>query len=588
MIVQYGQTPQTTPGVIVQVIPPQTNYLSPAETDILGIVGTSVWGPVNAPVTCGGYADFSGKFGPQQNRARDLGTAVAIATQQGSQNQVCVRVTDGTDTAASALVGVGTATSAVVAGGTGYTTSSVVTLSNGAVINVTTVTAGAITAFTVATQPTSEVTGAGAVTAVSASGGGTGATFTWTYAAGLGFTATSKYTGSGANGDTVILAAGNQVGTWKVSVFHAGLPVEVFNNLGLGLTGNALWVAIAGAINAGTAARGPSQIITAAAGTSTTAPVAETAVLAGGTDGASGVTDTSLVGADTLPPTGMYALRKTGASVGMLADCTTAATWPSQVALGLSEGVYMIGVGPAGDNITNAASTKSSAGVDSYAFKLLFGDWCYWLDAINNIQQRLVSPQAFVAGWIAANGPQQSSLNSPLNGIIATQKSASNTVYQTAELAQLETAGIDVIINPSPGGPYFAAAFGHNASSNGLIRGDNYTRLTNFIAATINEGLGPYIGQVQTAQVQAEAKTELDAYFNDLASATPPVISAADGSQPWLVVLDSSNNPPSQVALGRMQANVQVVYGSIIEQFLVNVEGGQSVRITTVSTTSAV
>src|SRR6202043_309167 len=49
----------------------------------------------------GSPAQFQSIFGAVQNRANDLGTAVAIASQQGAQNFRCVRVTDGTDTAAS-------------------------------------------------------------------------------------------------------------------------------------------------------------------------------------------------------------------------------------------------------------------------------------------------------------------------------------------------------------------------------------------------------------------------------------------------------------------------------------------------------
>jgi hypothetical protein len=488
-IYQYGQTPSTVPGVKVGIIPPQVNYLSPAETDILGIVGTASWGPVNQPVAVAGAADYVGKFGPLQARQYDAGTHVATATQQGSQNQCVVRVTDGTDLAASALLGVVTNTSAIAAGGTGYAINDTVTLSNGAVIKVLSLSTTAIATFSVLTQPTSEVTGTGAVTQVSTTGSGSGATFTFTYK--QGFTATSKYTGSAANGDTVTLAPGNQTGTWKVTVFHPGLPQEVFNNIGAGLSGTPLWTAIVAAINNGTSLRAASQIIVATVGTSTSAPAAQTATLAGGTDGVTTITTAIMLGVDTTGArTGMYALRKTGASVGLLADLTDSTSWPTQVAFALSEGIYMIGVSPSGDTISNATSTKSSAGVDSYAFKEMFGDWCYWFDTTNG-GVRLISPQGFVAGWIAANGPQNSSLNKELYGIVGTQRTLTNTPYQDDELALLEAAGIDVIINPSPGGPYFSAAFVHNSSSNPLIRGDNYTRLTNFIAATINAGLGP-------------------------------------------------------------------------------------------------
>ena len=48
---------------------------------------------------------FSYAFGTLQNRKYDLGTHCAIITQNGGNNMMCVRATDSTDTAASAVVG---------------------------------------------------------------------------------------------------------------------------------------------------------------------------------------------------------------------------------------------------------------------------------------------------------------------------------------------------------------------------------------------------------------------------------------------------------------------------------------------------
>src|SRR5262249_1830071 len=151
--------------------------------------------------------------------------------------------------------------------------------------------------------------------------------------------------------------------------------------------------------------------------------------------------------------------------------------------------IYMIMVGPAGDTIANAISTKATAGIDSYAAKILLGDWVMFNDPVNSVQ-RYISPQSFLAGLMSNIAPQKSTLNKPLYGIVGTQKSAANQQYSYAELQSLGQAGIDVICNPAPGGSYFAARFGHNTSSNAVINGDNYTRMTNYIASTINAGMG--------------------------------------------------------------------------------------------------
>jgi hypothetical protein len=583
-IFQYGQAAPVIPGIAVAIVPPQTNFLSPAQTDILGIVGTATWGPVNMATPVAGAADYPSKFGQPQNRLYDMGLSVNFATLQGAQNDRCVRVTDGTDTAATGKLGL-TGAPTLVAAGTGFAANDTVTFPNGAVIKVLTVTGGVISTFSVVTQPTA--TTAGTLAQTAASGSGTGASFSFAYA--YGALATSKYTGSGANTDTVTIAAGNAVGTWKVTVFRQGVPAEVFNNLGAGLSGAPLWAAIVAAVNNGSSAtRGPSNLVILTVGTSTAAPVAGTITLAGGTDGATTITSAILIGSDaTGARTGMYALRKSGASVGMLADCSDSTTWTVQAAFALSEGLEMITCGPAGDTITNATTVKASAGVDTYGLKILFGDWII-ANSPTTGAQILVNPAAFAAGWIAANRPQLSPLNKPLFGIVGTQKALTNTSYQADELALLQAAGIDVIMNPSPGGNYFSCAFGHNCSSNPAIRGDNYTRMTNFIAATISAGLGGFIGQLQTPGVQAQAKATLDAYFSNLWTASPPAIGSSDPTvTPWLVVLNSSNNPQSQVSLGKMLAQVKVIFLSVIEEFEVDVEGGQTVQITRTSTTSA-
>ncbi len=196
----------------------------------------------------------------------------------------------------------------------------------------------------------------------------------------------------------------------------------------------------------------------------------------------------------------MYALRGQGCSVGLLADTDDPTQWTNQAQFGLSEGLYMILTGPAGDTITNAVATKQSAGIDNYAAKLMFGDWLWWSDQVN-ATIRLVSPQGFVAGRLANLSPEQSSLNKQLYGVVGSQKSGTpgggtTTSYSSADLAALIGAGIDVIANPQPGGGYWGVRGGHNSSSNAAINGDNYTRLTNYIAATLAAGMGLYVGQV--------------------------------------------------------------------------------------------
>ena len=507
---QLNTTALSVPDLYIQIVSPQIYLLNGVPTNIVGLVGTAQWGPKNAPTNVGNLAQYSQLFGTIQNRAYDMGTHIAVAVQQGSAAVYkCVRVTDGTDTAATVII-----------------------------------------------QSTC-------------------------------LTLTGKYTGTYGNSIKATISSGSAVGTFKVVITAPNLSApEIFDNLSFGLTGNAIWVAIAAAINNGCVPNlTPSNTVVASAGVGVTAPtVPTTYTLASGTDGTTSVVTTTMIGVDTYPRTGMYALRSQGVSVAALCDLTDTASFTTQVSFGLAEGIYMIGVMAAGDTPTASATAKSTAGIDSYAFKWLLGDWVMFNDTINGLQ-RLVSPQAFIVGLLGNLSPNQSGLNKPLQGVIGTQKSLANSVYTSADLQQLSAAGIDVITNPIPAGAVFGCRMGRNSSSNAVIHGDNYTRMTNYLAATLNAGMGIYVGQLQSPMVRLNAKTTNDSFMANLAD--QKLIGNAQGTTPWLTILDNTNNIQTRVALGYMQADVKVQYLSVIEYFIVNLEGGQSVTIQRTGVTAA-
>ena len=300
-----------------------------------------------------------------------------------------------------------------------------------------------------------------------------------------------------------------------------------------------------------------------------------------GSDGATGVNVSQLVGSNTPPLSGMYALQGQGCGIALLADADDPTQWTTQSAFGLQQGVYMILTGPPGDTIQNAVNIKSQVGLDSYAAKLMFGDWLWWSDQVNNVV-RLVSPQGFAAGRLANLSPEQSSLNKPVYSIVGSQKSGSPgssqaTTYSAADLAVLIGAGIDVISNPQPGGTYWGVRAGHNSSSNLATNGDNYTRLTNYIAETLSAGMGQFVGQlVNTSLFQQIRPTHLSFLQNMF---NQGILGSTNGNLPFSVICDASNNPASQTGLGYVQSDAQVQYQSINEKFIVNIEGGQSVVV---------
>lgn len=512
-IVQQGSINTTAlivPDLYVQIVPPQNLVLNGVPTNIVGIIGTTSWGPVGQPSIVGTMSDYATSFGPIIARKYDMGTQVATAVQQGAQNFRCVRVTDGTDTAAQLGV------------------------------------------FYTGTQGP--------------------------------LVLTALYTGSLGSQISVTFAPGSAVNTWSIVIALPGVAPEIFDNIAG--TGEVFYQNLVSAVNLGNGAlRGPSQIVVAALGNTFTAtPVAGTYPFSygtPGTDGATNVNAATLVGIDIEPRLGMYALRGQGCSIALLADADDSAEWTTQAEFGLSEGVYMVGTGPAGDVISNAVSVKQGAGLDSYSFKLMFGDWIWWNDAVNAVT-RLVSPQGFVAGRLANLSPEQSPLNKPLYGVIGSQKSgqpgsSQNTSYASADLQTLFSAGIDVISNPQPGGSFWGVRLGHNSSSNAAINGDNYTRMTNYIAETLNSGMGLFVGNVINSTLFQQIRATQLQFLS--AMMMQGMLGTTDGTLPYSVICDTSNNPQSRTSLGYVQCDVQVQYQGINEKFIINVEGGQTVQV---------
>lgn len=491
---------QVTPGVLTEIVPPSTSFLTSPSGRTIGIVGTASWGPVNSPVILSSYSDCVAKFGPLVQRKGDLATAIMAAGLQGASNFRAVRVTNASDVAASIAIGTNC------------------------------------------------------------------------------LTISGLYTGSLGNSVQVALAKGTAKSTNKLVVSMPGQIQEVFDNI-TG-TGNTLWLNIAAAVNAGQSIqRGPSQIVVATAGVGATSPsgLLGSYTLTGGTDGAAGsMNATYFIGSDATPRTGMYALRNTGCSIGVLVDVDDPTSWTLQDAFGLSEGIYMIANNPAGDTIANVTTVMGTSGVDDYAIKVLFGDWVWFNDTTNN-KTRLVSPSAFVAGRMASLKQSESSLNKPIRGIAGTQKSSLNQTYSQAELDAIGLLGLDIITTPSPGGNYYSLRFGQNASSNAAINGDNYTRLTNFLAKSFDSAAGKFIGVLQTPKMRREVRATFTAFLRDLEDAG--TIGTADGRRSYSVDNDDSVNSPSQVALGYHQVNIQVTYLSVTRFFVINVQGGQTVTV---------
>ena len=393
-----------------------------------------------------------------------------------------------------------------------------------------------------------------------------------------------------ANINQVVGAAGNSLTLAKSSTTLVISGAAFTGGVG---TGNTFWTNLTNAINNGTPYHGPSAYVIASVGTGVAIPtLSSPLVLSGGTDGAAGVTDATLMGQDIVPRKGMYALRNSNCDGFTLCDLSTIADYAAIVSFGLSETMLPVFASPSGDTIQNCLNTRINAGVDSPWFWFILGDYPSWYDSYNG-QTRLINSSAIGLGIIGNLSPQESPLNKPLQGISSTQRATLGQTYSDTELSLINTGGIDTILSPnsSPGGYYYSFATGRNASSNTAANGIEYTRMTNFLIRTSqSKAAGSFVGQLQSIQpndqTRSNAKSLFDGLSAQLASSQVGIGINGQGiiDKPWVVQCDLNNNPPSLQALGYLFLYWQVRYLNVIRYFVVKFQGGGNVTVTVQST----
>lgn len=190
-VVQYGSVATTAPvvpGLTVVNVPPQVAVINGTPIGRVGVVGVASWGPVNTATIASAYSDGSVAFGPMGTRKHDLMTQVYVAALQGASDFRLVRVTDGTDAAATATIA-----EAELAKAPAFYAALAAAINAG----------------------TGVLRGASAVATFSASTG---------LLSGL-------YTGSLGNGIVVSVTNGSRMGTFRAVVGISGQSPEVYDNL---------------------------------------------------------------------------------------------------------------------------------------------------------------------------------------------------------------------------------------------------------------------------------------------------------------------------------------------------------------------
>ncbi|HTI81734.1 MAG TPA: hypothetical protein VL614_14900 [Acetobacteraceae bacterium] len=649
---QFNPASLQASGFYITITNPPS-YITGVPTDVVGMVGTASWGPVNTPVSLGSGQAAQQAFGPMSaasltdpfDLATDLSLAFQQSVSQASLQAWAVRVTDGTDTAASAsLAGAASAAAAtatiagtITAGNTvsltatstaitgspitvTYTVQSTDTISTiaaalGKLVNnnaalaaarISAVVAAAVISLYAPTTLTPAVVWTGAA-------GGTSPTETVTIGTGtattVGAVVAMRYTGTGGNSASgsaqMTVAAGVAANTFNVAIVP---PFGGNSEIYLGLPSAGFWPALKAALNRGMSpARGPSAIVSipGTANAAVGAPTPGTFTFAGGTDGRSGVTTATLIGSNTAQPmTGLWSLSNLNPGVGIawIVGCTDPSSFQSLLQFGQSNSASVLASMPSGTSTAAAQAAVQTNGIADPAFNYV-KDWIYFFDTANK-QQRLVPPTAVIGGMWATYAPQNSPDNKAVLGVVGTERNnpqTGNQPYTLAEIGQLQSAGITIVTNPINAGSFWGTWGGRSTSQDPATQPSEYWRMTSFIARSLAGFGGKYVGQLQSQQLsdplRRQVKAELNQFFNTLFG-LGMIDTLASGGGPAAVVLCELNtapnaspgygmNTPSSISQHFMFSMCQVLYLSSVWYFVLALQGGTTVTVNVIQGQSA-
>jgi len=612
---------QNPPGFIVGV-----------PTDVIGVVGTASWGPVNQPQNMGNPFEAMQTFGPisaasltdPYDLATDLAIAFGQATSQSVLDSWGVRVTDGTDLAASGAIA-GAVTSAA------ETVTLSGTISNGDSYSVTftqsalvgsplTLTIPIITADTLSTAAAKLATAINASAALAAIGIsatvaaavvsiyqpsalspqctftrtsgssitatlGTGATTT------TGLTLLAIWTGVQGNNITVTLTTGSSASSTNATI---ALPQLGLSELYPNLPNATFFASLNNAIKNGiSGVRGPSQICApGAVNLAVGAPTAGSYTFSGGADGRSGVTTANLLGSNTaVPATGLYALQNVNPAVGIawIVGSTDSTLPANLVAFGRSNGLSTLWPFPTGTSTATALTQVASLGQHDPSFAFC-KDWIYFYDPVNNAT-RLVPPTAFIGGMAATLSPEQGWGNKPVQLVQGTERNnpLTGTVqpYSQTEIGQLASAGVIFITNPIPAGAQFGTRHGQGTSLNAVTQGMEYWRLTSFLARSLAGQMGIFVDQMQSQQpndpLRNQVRNSFNSFLNGLKGSNGQngiiddftVICSFNGAAN--AVPGNGVNTPSSIAAHYLYVLCRVRYLATVRFFIIALQGGTTV-----------
>lgn len=517
------------PGVYIYNAPTQQITPTGPALGKLGVVGTATYGLKNTPTQCATPSAVIATYGPDTTGNNSI-TCDALAAMPECNQVIGVRVTDGTDTAATMSLVDNAAASVIL-----FTAVQTGSLPNG------------LNNVGVVTNP---------------------AQASVTLTAGQ------------------FAASGTVVPLVKLALTFPNQPTGIFNGIVAG-TASAGYVPatfkanVLAAVNTGTSTQQPSTQWTATAGASLLAPVANTANSAtGGTDGDGTITSTILQGTDGVTGrTGMYALRGAinggqfvfaGYSMAVSADTTPQAA----VAFNNSEGTRCGFSFAQGAQTTTGQTVKSANNATDPTLDV-FIDWVQMTDTWTG-QATWVAPHAKGMGIISSLDYYQGPLNQPAGsgaiGILATEKYANGiNLVGGGEYAARTAAGINFISKPSG-----VWALSNPYTSDGKTFVSD-ARAAWYFGIGFMSVCAPFLGKGQSTLPNDKTRANVKAAMNSFMTQQINPVQKISG---FSNLADLSNNPTQTIAQGFLMDNIAVQTLSNVVIILVSQQIGVGVQLT--------
>lgn len=521
----------TNDDVYVVIVPPGPLLIRGVPTDVIGVVGTGGWGPINQVISIGSLEEAPSKIGFTNSLSKhDLATAVTAASTAGGNRFRCIRVAKG-DVAATVnimdVAGSPDILNTLTAKWTGSMGDNIIVRISRGSKSVPNSTLKVQIILNGTTQPRE------------------------TY---------DNLPADNTFKDALVLAITNGQGPLRPPSQIVTAVVNAANTTGLPPTAAVVSLNMSG---------GDDGSGTGGAGQWADDSEAQLDMVG------------SVTGAVTGGPSGMYALENSGSFQFALVGLDDTTRWSDVVAFALVDGQLAVLGFLSGRETDDCIDDKQSAGIDSFA-AMCIKDYVLWDDVRGKIRVG-VPPEAVALGKIAALSPEQGVGNKAIFGFVGTTRTDEGRPYTGDETSKLIQAGINFITNPIPAGNLFGMRHNQNASSDGTVNGVNYTRMTNFLAKSFANSLGAYVGRVQSTQLndqlRHDARATLEAFLQKLKQL--PARGGTGMIDDYSLVLDETNNTPQSIGEGFLRANIAVRYLAVVRFFLVYLQAGQTVVVVT-------